>query len=113
MDKRVIATPQSAPSPSQCWLNVEGFEVEVTSEEQAHPIVAALLVGEEQSWRASESGEQTIRLIFTVRNFCRGLPRWLVKEIACPPYAAASRSIHSALLSDRHGLPTGWQSVAN
>jgi hypothetical protein len=48
------------------WLDlVQLAQVEVTSEEAAHPIEAALL-GDEQrdGWRASERGMQTIRLRF-------------------------------------------------
>jgi len=38
--------------------------VEVTSEDNDHPIEAALIPGESKGWRASEPGTQTIRLIF-------------------------------------------------
>jgi len=38
--------------------------VEVTSEEEDHPIEAALIPGESKGWRASQPGTHTIRLIF-------------------------------------------------
>jgi hypothetical protein len=38
--------------------------LEVSSEEAAHPIESALIPGAGVGWRAAESGEQTIRLLF-------------------------------------------------
>jgi hypothetical protein len=66
MRKRII-TPiqQETGSPDQDWLNVEGLaEVEITSEDVAHPIESALLPGRASGWRAAEPGKQTIRLLF-------------------------------------------------
>ena len=40
-------------------------EVEVTSEDVAHPIEAALLPGHGSGWSAAAPGKQTIRLLFT------------------------------------------------
>ena len=67
MRKRIIAHVQKEPPfPDQDWLNMEGLaEVEVTSEDAAHPIESALLPGQASGWRAGEPGEQTIRLLFT------------------------------------------------
>ena len=39
-------------------------EVEITSEDAAHPIESALLPGSTSGWRAAEPGKQTIRLLF-------------------------------------------------
>jgi hypothetical protein len=67
MRKRIIAPdqPQTSP-PDDDWLNVENLaEVEITSEDAAHPIESALLSGGAGDWRAAEPGKQTIRLIFT------------------------------------------------
>lgn len=62
----ITPIPQGARPSSQPWLNLENVAaVQLTSEEQAHPIEAALLPREKQGWRASEPGEQTIRLIFS------------------------------------------------
>ena len=38
--------------------------VEVTSEAKQYPVESALVAGEMRGWRASDSGTQTIRLIF-------------------------------------------------
>jgi hypothetical protein len=38
--------------------------VEVTSEEPDHPVESALIPGTGLGWRAAESGEQTVRLLF-------------------------------------------------
>ena len=66
MRKRIIASvQQETTSPNQEWLNVEGLaEVEITSEDGAHPIESALLPGRGPGWRAAVPGRQTIRLLF-------------------------------------------------
>jgi hypothetical protein len=47
------------------WLPLEHLaDVEITSENAAHPIEAALIPGGETGWQADTSGEQTIRLNF-------------------------------------------------
>jgi hypothetical protein len=67
MRKRIIAQVQPDVSLPDCdWLNVEDLaEVEITSEDAAHPIESALLPGQGSGWRAAEPGKQTIRLRFT------------------------------------------------
>src|SRR5262245_32516236 len=66
MRKRVIRTAPTEAQPSeQGWLDLEeGAEVEVTSEDAARPIEAALVPGDESGWRAAQPGPQTIRLLF-------------------------------------------------
>ena len=66
MRKRIIAPKQhETASPDQGWLNVEAIaEVEITSEDVAHPIESALLPGSASGWRAAGPGKQTIRLLF-------------------------------------------------
>lgn len=66
MRKRIInSSQQETASPDQDWLNVEGIaEVEVTSEDTAHPIESALLPGLASGWRAAGPGKQTIRILF-------------------------------------------------
>jgi hypothetical protein len=66
MRKRVTSpAPQEVATPDPEWLDVEQLaQVEVTSEDLAHPIESALVLGEESGWRAALPGEQTIRLIF-------------------------------------------------
>ena len=66
MRKRII-TPvqQETASPDQDWLNIERIaEVEITSEDAAHPIESALLPDRVSGWRAAGPGKQTIRLLF-------------------------------------------------
>ena len=66
MRKRIIKQDQKAArSPGQEWLDVEGLaEVEITSEDVAHPIESALLPGRASGWRAAGPGQQTIRVLF-------------------------------------------------
>jgi hypothetical protein len=66
MRKRIIApVQQETASLDQDWLNMEGLaEVEITSEDAAHPIESALLPGRASGWRAAGPGKQTIRLLF-------------------------------------------------
>ena len=76
MRKRIIApVQQKTTSPDQDWLNVEDLaEVEITSEDAAHPIEFALLPGQASGWRAAGPGKQTIRILFTqpqrLRRIC-------------------------------------------
>ena len=67
MRKRVTISPapKDLSIPNQEWLDMEHLaQVEVTSEDSAHPIEAAFVPGEDSGWRAAQPGEQTIRLIF-------------------------------------------------
>ena len=66
MRKRII-TPvqQETASPDLEWLNMQRLaEVEITSEDAAHPIESALLPVRASGWRAAGPGMQTIRLLF-------------------------------------------------
>jgi hypothetical protein len=61
MRKRLIRS--ASPEPGE-WLPVEELaSVELTSEDPAAPIEAALR-GEAPGWRAAEPGRQTIRIVF-------------------------------------------------
>jgi hypothetical protein len=66
MRKRVIGCglrEGSAVEPG--WLDLERLaEVEVTSEETGRPIESALIPSTGSGWRASQQGEQIIRLLF-------------------------------------------------
>ncbi len=66
MLKRTIAPlRQETQSPDDDWLALDGLaEVEITSEDGAHPIESALLPGSGSGWRAAAPGAQTIRLLF-------------------------------------------------
>lgn len=66
MRKQVIHQDAPEVTPTdQTWLDVERLaQVEITSEDSAHPIESALIPGSDAGWRASQPGEQTIRLRF-------------------------------------------------
>ena len=52
-------------TPEPQWLNLEALaDVEITSEDDAHPVESALLPGRGSGWRAAEPGKQIIRLRF-------------------------------------------------
>jgi len=80
MRKRLISpTRRGVASSGQAWLDVDRTAfVEVTSEENGYPIECALLGVEDRIWRASNSGTQTIRLIFDEPQKLRRI--WLVFE---------------------------------
>jgi hypothetical protein len=66
MRKRIIdQNPQNVSLFEQSWLDLQHLaQVELTSEEAAHPIEAALIPGVGSGWRAAQAGEQTIRFLF-------------------------------------------------
>jgi hypothetical protein len=65
MQKRLVRAPGQDAAPPNRWLAVENLaQVELTSEDPAHPIEAAFSLGGDSGWRASEPGSQTIRLLF-------------------------------------------------
>jgi len=66
MRKRIITQGiRDAMAPEQNWLDLEDLaEVEITSEDASHPIESALNPSGGPGWRASESGQQTVRLLF-------------------------------------------------
>jgi hypothetical protein len=66
MRKQIITQNSEEPSTlTPEWLDLEPIaQIEVTSEEVAHPIESALIPGTGLGWRAAEAGKQTIRLLF-------------------------------------------------
>jgi hypothetical protein len=66
MRKRLIDQSSQDILPSgQNWLNLERLaQVEFTSEDAAHPVESALLLGTGSAWHAARPGEQLIRLLF-------------------------------------------------
>lgn len=66
MRKRIINPVQlDNLHPERDWLDIEKIAiVEVTSENAEYPIEAALLPDKVSGWHASDSGKQTIRIIF-------------------------------------------------
>jgi hypothetical protein len=68
MRKRILSKDQNAAGQTEEWLNVENIAtVEVTSEDPNFPIEAAL-AARGQGWRAGNSGEQIIRLVFDAQQ---------------------------------------------
>jgi hypothetical protein len=66
MRKR-ITTPfqDSTPPQEKVWLDLNKIaRVEITSEDPANPIDAALVPGMKSGWTATQSGEQTLRVLF-------------------------------------------------
>ena len=66
MRKRIIdQESQNVVPVDQGWLDLQSLaQVELTSEDAANPIEAALVPGAGLGWRAAQAGEQTIRLLF-------------------------------------------------
>ena len=66
MHKRILHPVHSTAAPDDLnWLDIDRLaDVEVTSEDPAHPIESALLFNRTSGWRAGEPGQQTIRLLF-------------------------------------------------
>jgi hypothetical protein len=66
MHKRIIpSVPEDTPMPVEDWLDLDFLaQLEITSEDAAHPIESALLPGRSSGWRAAGPGAQTIRLLF-------------------------------------------------
>ena len=66
MRKRIITKgDQGVIPPDQTWLDLENLaQAELTSEDVSHPIESALKRNEGSGWRASEPGQQTVRLLF-------------------------------------------------
>ena len=77
MRKRIISrVQQETATPDLEWLNMEELaEVQITSEDPAHPIESALLPGRASGWRAAGPGEQKIRLLFAYPQRLRRI--WL------------------------------------
>jgi len=65
MRKRIIEPDiREASEIEHNWLNLEGLaQVEITSEDEAHPVEAALAPNG-GCWRAAIAGEQKLRLLF-------------------------------------------------
>jgi hypothetical protein len=54
-----------SPEKASGWLAVDQIaQIEVTSEDPAHPVDAALVERPGGGWRASQPGEQIVRLVF-------------------------------------------------
>jgi len=66
MRKRIINQgAEGTQAADSNWLDLESLaQVEVSSEDAAHPIESALLPNTGSGWRAARPGKQTVRLLF-------------------------------------------------
>ncbi|WP_243372216.1 hypothetical protein [Geotalea sp. SG265] len=65
MRKRIMTSGSSETKIEYDWLDLARMaQVEVTSEDDSHPIEGALIPGIGSGWRAATQGKQTIRLLF-------------------------------------------------
>jgi hypothetical protein len=65
MRKRIIGQTREVKGDEPHWVDLAALaQVEITSEDVDHPIESALIPGTGSGWRATEPGEQTIRLRF-------------------------------------------------
>ena len=66
MRKRILNPAENTTAPDDlAWFSLDSLaDVEVTSEDPAHPIESALLPNQTSGWRAKGPGKQTIRLLF-------------------------------------------------
>jgi hypothetical protein len=66
MRKRIVNQETQNVTPvDRGWLDLQDLaQVELTSEDAAHPIEAALIPNAGSGWRAAQAGEQTICLRF-------------------------------------------------
>ncbi len=73
MRKHVIAdVPDTPLLLRHDWLDLSRTAlVEVTSEDDSHPVEAALLPEETRGWYAATAGTQTIRLVFDTPQMLR------------------------------------------
>jgi hypothetical protein len=81
MRKQISSQPQRESQLANTrWLDLEALaQVEVTSEDAAHPIESALLPVGATGWRAESPGEQTVRLLFEAPQRLRRI-RLLFRE---------------------------------
>jgi hypothetical protein len=80
MRKRLISPMPHAPLPFDgAGIDLAKLAtVEITSEDEGHPIECALQLGETRGWRAAEPGPQIIRFLFDQPQKVKRI--WLVFE---------------------------------
>ena len=66
MRKSVITpAPPEVSQDDESWLDLERLaRVEISSEDEGHPVEAAMVRGARTGWRASGPGAQSLRLLF-------------------------------------------------
>ena len=72
MQKKIIGPSNEREAGHESYLDLERLaRVEITSEEAAHPIESTLAPRPGPGWRAAQSGEQVIRLLFDQSQWLR------------------------------------------
>ena len=112
MRKRLISSVPS--SPTDVWLPVEELaSVEITSEDSAMPVEAALH-GDAPGWRAAEPGPQTIRVVFDRPQTLRRIRLVFVEldlertqEVTLRWSPDGGRSFHDVVRQQWNFSPTG------
>lgn len=65
MHKRIMGAQNAAGSAHENWLDLNSIaDVELTSEDPAHPIETVFSPAPGSGWKAATGGVQTIRLLF-------------------------------------------------
>jgi hypothetical protein len=83
MIKRKFSETVSTTEETEQWISIEQTaEVEITSEDAAHPIEGAFEQRTSGGWRAETPGEQVIRLHFLEPRHVRHV-RLVIEEQAC------------------------------
>jgi hypothetical protein len=82
MRKRIVRLPSAQPTgdSDQGWLDLQQIAtVEVTSEDPGFPVESIFGYDDTRYWRASEKGQQSIRIIFDEPQSLRNI-RLVFKE---------------------------------
>jgi hypothetical protein len=82
MRKRITSNAtQSVSPPDENWLDLPNLaQVELTSEDAAHPIESAVIPGPGPGWRAARSGEQMIRILFDEPQRIKRIRLWFQED---------------------------------
>jgi hypothetical protein len=82
MRKRIItAKSQQVPDRTHAWLDIEQLaQIEISSEAPDAPVESAINDESDHGWRASEPGEQVIRLLFDAPQKLRVIRLLFVEE---------------------------------
>lgn len=83
MRKKIINQDLQKESPAmQGGLDLEHLaQVEITSEDEAHPIESAFTANSTEGWRAAQAGEQTVRLVFDAPQKIRRIKLLFREEV--------------------------------
>ncbi len=116
MRKRII-TPQQLNNDSSdrnCLKVDELADIEISSEDEFHPIEYALIPGHSKGWRAAKSGKQTIRLVFSQPQAIREIflhffepDNVRTQEYSLSWSADAGRSFHEIVRQQWNFSPNG------